>query len=478
MLKTAADQSRRILLEKYLRGECSRGPSPQIRKVNKGGALVSLSQEQLWLQSQEYAIPGAYTESITVFRNGALDLQVLKQSLREVLRRHELWRSRFEVGNDGRLYQVVGEDAEFPLVVADLSAWPASERDQEAARVGNAQAQKPFDLQSGPLVRGTLVSLSDQQHRLYIDMHQIITDGISVFQILPIELTLLYESFLTGQPAPLPNLTWQFADYAAWQREWLQGATLQEQLEYWRGYFAIQSSPVRWPKDGTRPASDTHRAKIEPFALPWETLDELQTIRKRSGISLFASLVAVFSALFHHYSQQDNIVLGTLAPCGRCRTEFKNLMGYFMNPVPLQLRVAASQTFHQLMLQAQDVISGAICHGDVPFEHVVRALGKQPVPSRRPPFEIAISLAPPVAPIPPGWDMTPMDVESGAGRWDFYLEMSERPEYLLGRAQYNPDIFEQTTIDLLLDDFRHLAKAAGANPDHRLSDLMRSANIR
>jgi hypothetical protein len=479
MMTMTADQSdaRRILLNKYLRGECAQVQPPQLRQGKKGRVPASLSQEQVWLHSQENtAVPQIYTESITIYRNGSLDIDILKQSLREILRRHESWRTAFEM-SQGQVHQVIQEETEFPLAVADLRAWPAGERESEATRIGNAQAQQPFDLLRGPLVRGTLVSLNDQQHRLYIDMHQIITDGISVFKILPKELTSLYDSVLTGQPASLPDLSWQFADYAAWQRDWLKGAALQTQLEYWRDQSGVQSSPLDWPNDRSRPPLETHRAKIKPFTFSWEALDGFQTMRKNEGISLFAGLAAAFAALIRCYSQQDDIVLGTLAPCGRHQTQFQNLLGYFMNPVALHFRISGADTFRELMLQAHEVISAAISHADVPFEQVVSALGAQPMPGRHPLFQIAISLAPAVAPLPPGWDMTPMDVESGAGRWDLYLEMSERPEYLLGRAQYNPDIFEQTTIELLLDDFRHLAKTAGANPDHRLSDLLRSANI-
>jgi hypothetical protein len=479
MLKETTYQSdaRRILLDKYLRGEFAREPSPKPTAEREGTVRASLSQEQLWLQSEEYAIPEIYTESITIHRTATLDLNVLKQSLREILRRHDLWRTRFEMSG-GHLHQVVGEAAEFPLTVVDLRGWPAHERERKASMIGNAQARQPFNLSRGPLVRATIVTLGDQQHRLYIDMHQIITDGISAFQLLPTELATLYDSFLTGSPSTLPELAWQFADYAAWQREWLQGAALQTQLEYWRGRFALQSSLLHWPNDGVRPPLETHRAKIEPFALSWEALDELQTVRKSTGISLFASLVAVFTALLHCYSQQHDFVLGTLAPSGRHRTEFQNLLGYFMNPVPLQFQISSDLTFRELMMQAQEVVCGAISHGDVPFEQAVKAIGKQPVPGHYPLFRTGISLAPAVTSLPPGWDMTSMDVESGAGRWGLYLVMSERREHLMGRAQYNPDVFTQATIAALLDDFRKLVEIAGVNPDHRLSDLLTAANVR
>jgi non-ribosomal peptide synthetase component F len=275
----------------------------------------------------------------------------------------------------------------------------------------------------------------------------------------------------------LPELSWQFADYAAWQRDLLQGEALRAQLEYWRQRIEIGTPPLCWPNDRPRPPLETHRAKLDPFTFSSEYLDQLQHMRKRAGASLFAALLAAFTALLHSYSGQQEIILGTLAPCGRHRTEFQKLLGYFMNPVPLQFRLSGTDTFAELMLQVQDTISGAISHADVPFEHVVKALGVQPSPGHHPLFQIAVSLAPSVPPLPEGWDMTPMDVESGAGRWDLYIEMSERWEYLLGRAQYNPDVFEQKTIAALLDDFRNLAKVAGAIPDHRITDLLRAANI-
>jgi hypothetical protein len=201
-------------------------------------------------------------------------------------------------------------------------------------------------------------------------------------------------------------------------------------------------------------------------------------MRKSAGISLFAALLAAFVVLLHAYSQQDEITLGTFAPCGRHRTEFQNLIGYFMNPVPLQLRLSRADTFRAFMLQTQEVISGAISHGDVPFEHLVRALALKPLLGEFRLFQIGLSLAPAVAKLPPGWDMTSMDVESGAGRWGLYLVMSERQEHLMGRAQYNPDAFNRTTIINLVDDFRRLLEVAGHDPDRRLSDAMIAANIK
>jgi hypothetical protein len=478
MLRKTPDLSdaRRILLDKYLRGDFALGILPRRKRDHKEGTLPSLSQEQIWLHSREStAVPQMYTESITLYHTGPLDVGVLQQSLREILRRHELWRSTFEL-RQGELCQMVRDETDFPVAVVNLSDWPAIDREQEATRIGSAQAQQPFDLQMGPLVRATAVWFSDHQQRLYIDMHQIVTDGISVFHILPMELTTLYDSFSAAKASPLPELSCQFADYAAWQREWLQGEAMETQIDYWRDRVGIDDSLLRWPT-GVRPSMETHRARILPFNCSRGLLDSLQQMGKRTGTSLFAGLVAVFTALLHSHSQQQEIVVGTLAPCGRHRTEFQKLLGYFMNPVPLHVRVSGNDTFGAFVHQVQHTISGAISHADVPFEQVVKALGVHPSPAHRPAFRVAISLAPSVTLLPRGWDMTPMDVESGAGRWDLYIEMSERPDNLLGRAQYNPDLFEQKSVAALLDDFRKLAKAAGTTPDQRVSDLLRAARL-
>lgn len=478
MLNKTADLSdaRRTLLDKYLRADLAPRTLPQPRRERKALTPASLSQEQLWLEAQERRIQQIYTESITIFRNGPVDINALAKSLNEIIRRHQLWRSSFEMSG-GQLYQRVNEITDFPLALVDLSKCPAPEREREASRIANAQAHQPFDLHSAPLVRASLVSFDDHEHRLYIDMHQIVTDGISAFHLFPVELVTLYDSFLVSKPSPLPELSAQFADYALWQREYLQGSTQQAQLEHWREHFTVKSEPLRWPRADVQLPFESHRAKIERFVLAWENLEEFQTVRKKEGVSLFASLVAVFTTLLYSYARQSDIPLGTFAPCGRHQTEFQNLLGYFMNPVLLQLRVNGSETVPELMGQAQEVISGAISNGDVPYQDIIKMVGSEPVPGRNPVLQVGVSLAPPVAPLPPGWDMTSMNAESGYGRWGLYMVMSERTEHLMGRIQYNPDTFTQTTIAALLDDYRKVLKAAGEHPDYSVSHLLQAADL-
>jgi Condensation domain len=418
-----------------------------------------------------FGMPPLYNETITIHRTGPLNIAALQRSLLEILRRHEAWRTTFGM-KDGQVRQVIRSlPEEFPLAVIDLSRKPRIERLTETLRLATEQASERFDLERGPLVRALLVSLDDLQHRLFINMHQIITDGISVYEVLPTELVRLYESFATGTPAELPDLPLQFADFAVWQRDWLKEEVQERQMNYWRKQLNHEVPSLSWPNGRSRPPVQTYRGAVKPFTTTKQVLDRLNEVRRNAGVSLFAILVASLAALLHAYTNQDEIILGTLAPCGRHRLEFQKLLGYFLNPVALRLKINGAASFHELIVQAQEVIANAISNGDVPFECIMRELGFSTEPSRRPLFQIAISLAPP-ARLPPGWDMTPMDADSGGARWDLYLELSERPECLMGRAQYNPDLFELPTLTAMLEDFQVLLKAAASNPNQMLSDLL------
>lgn len=468
-----ASDAKRILLEKCVRGEFVPAPIPLARTRQRKAELpLSLSQEQVWLQAQASGgVPPFYNETITIHRTGSLSIAALRRSLLEIIRRHQAWRTTFVMQN-GQTHQVIHSvPEEFPLSVVDLSHKPPTEGIREGLRLATEQARDPFDLERGPLVRALLVCLADRQHRLFVNMHQIITDGISVYEVLPTELTTLYESYATGTVAQLPDLPMQSADFAIWQRDWLKGEIQERQLKYWRKQLGNGVSVLSWPEDPPL-RTQTYRGALKPFTIAREILDTLNEVRRNAAVSLFAVLVAALAALLHAYSSQDEITVGTLAPCGRHRLEFRKLLGYFLNPVALRLKISNETSFRELMIQAQQVIADAISHDDVPFEFVLKELGLSSEPNYCPLFQIAISLAPSLVPLPPGWDMTPMDVESGGSRWDLYLELSERPECLMGRAQYNPDLFKLDTLTAMLDDFQVVLKVAGSNPNQRLSDLL------
>ena len=437
-------------------------------------APMSLAQEQVWLRDQ-YATAKArlYNESITVKRSGPLDIAALEKSLAEVVRRHEIWRTTLDK-IDGQPVQVIHPAAEnFHLPAVDLRHLPKHEREAEALRIATAEAELAFDVKTGPLLRVTLVTLDDEDHRLFLTAHQSTIDGVSVFEVFPTELTALYAAFAAGKESPLAPLPMQYADFALWQRQWLAGSVLEEQMHYWQEQFAVEPQVLRWP--AKRPPEETFRGALLPFDLSRQLTGALRELGQREGITLYAVLLAGFGALLSHYSGQDDIIIGTVAPAGRKRAEFQKLLGYFLNPVPLRLDLSGDPNFTSLLRRAQKTTMGAISHDDVPLEHLARKFISKPDPSRHPFFQNVISLAPSLAPLPAGWSMTPMDVESGGARWDLYLELSDRPEGALGRAQYNPDIYDPSAMKQLLADFEKVLQRAAKNPESKLSAILTAA---
>jgi len=472
-------EAKRSLLEKYLRGEFRQvsGTSAITRQIRESPPPLSLAQQQVWLRSQMTAgMPPLYNESITIYRRGPLDVAALQRSFNEMIRRHEAWRTTFDMVGAQPVQVIHPASAEIPPRIVDLSGLPETNREATALQLATEEATPAFDLTRVPLLRATLVTLADQDHRLFLTMHQMIVDGISVYDIIPSELATLYEAFSNGRPSSLPDLPVQFADFALWQRHWLQGEVLANQLSYWRKQLAGDFSVLQWPGDRPRPPFQTYRGSIKAFTLPMQLTKALRELSQREGASLFATLLAGFTTLLYRYTGQTDIIVGTLAPTGRRRSEFQRLLGYFLNPVALRTDLSGNPTFHELLRQSQEITLGALSNDDVPLEVLAQELRLPADPSRHPFFQVVISLAPIVPDLPAGWDMTPMDVESGGARWDLYLELNDRPNGLLGRAQYNPDLFDVSTIVELIGTLQALLEAACSNPLQRLRELPISNN--
>jgi hypothetical protein len=326
-------------------------------------------------------------------------------------------------------------------------------------------------LRHGPLLRARLVTLEDAAHRLYLTAHQSIVDGITVFDIFPAELTTLYESFAAGQPSPLPALETQYADFASWQRRTVTGEAMEKQLAYWQKQLAGELPILQWPNQGARPAQQTYRGALHPFKLTPELTESLRDLGRREGATLFMILLAGLVALLHRYTRQDDIIVGTLAPSGRKQIEFQRLLGYFLNPVALRANLSGDPSFSSLIGQMRDVTLSAISNDDVPLELIAERLQVKPDPSRSLLFTVALSVAPDVPQLPHGWSMTYMDVESGGARWDLYIELNDRAGGMIGRAQYNPDLFTPSEITQTLEDFRLVLEKVIADPVRRISDL-------
>jgi surfactin family lipopeptide synthetase A len=468
-------KAKRLLLKKYVRGDLLKtvDGSVKIRRRPSGQpAPLSPTQEQIWLRAQKSAdLPPFDNDSIIIHRHGTLDPRVLERSFTEIIRRHEPWRTTFD-SMDGQPVQVIHPPpAAVLLLVENLQEMPSSEREAEALRLATEDARKHFDLKKGPLVRARLITLAEDMHWLTLTMHLSVTDGVTVNRVFPTELVTLYEAFSARKPSPLGDLPIQYADYAYWQRQRLQSGAFASQLAYWRDRLMPESPALRWPVERPRSAASSYRGAIHPFIIPNQLVQRLNAMSRGENVTLFMSLLAGFSALLYRYTNQEDMVVGTLAPSGRKRLEVQNLIGYFLNPVPLRMNLSGNPTFRELLRQVRDVVLGAIANDDVPFERVLEKAGLSSGPNRRPLFEVVVSLAPATPDLGTGWSQTFMDVESGGARWGLYLELSERPNGLLGRAQYNPDMFGATTVGRTLQKWQELLEAAASNSELRLSEL-------
>jgi Condensation domain len=466
-------ESKRKLLETFLRGRLTRPllqSAPITPRPAGGPRPLSLAQEQLWYRTQAIDIPLLYNETITLRRTGPLNVLALERSLAEIIRRHEIWRTTYDIV-DGTPIQVIhAAPITFRLPIVDLRSLDKEKIEQEALRIAAGEAHRPFDLRRGPLLRVILLRTSDLDYRLSMVAHLSIVDGVSVYQVLPFELSTLYAAFSRGRPSPLPEPSIQYSDYAYWQRERLKGNEKEEQLTYWRQQLAGKLAVLNWPSC-PRPAVQSYRGHIRSFTLTWALTNALKELIKSEKVTLFTTLVASFSTLLFHYTRQVDLVIGTPSPSGRKRSEVQGALGYFLNPVPLRIDLDGDPTVRELLLRIQKVAAGAISNDDLPIEVLANDLQVKLDPSRNPFFTVALSVQPKTPDIAAEWRVTSMDAGSGGAVWDLYLAFIDGPGGLSGRAQYNPDLFNSQTISRMLRHLKSVMKAIAADPGRPISNL-------
>jgi hypothetical protein len=408
-----------------------------------------------------------------VHRNGPLDLAALERSIAEIIRRHEIWRTTFNVV-DGRPAQTIHPAPEtFSIPCFDLRSLSEEQRESESVRIAADDLRRPFDLSKGPLLRAVLVRLADHRYRLYLAVHQIILDGVTAYEVFFPELVSLYEAFSTGKPSPLTDPPIQYSDFASWQRQHFSDEKLAKQSVYWSRQFAGEIPKLAWPGKDSALGASTYRGRIHPFIWPKELNEQAKSLSKRHNVTLFATLLSTFITLLHGYTSQDDLVVGTVAPAGRDGTEVQSIMGYFLNPVGLRATLRDDPTFLELLLRTMDSVVVALGHDDIPYEEVVKSVRPNATSARNPLFKVAASLEPKVPDCGPGWDLTPMDVECGGTRWDLYFVWEDRPQGITGRVQYCTEVFEESSVIRMVDDFERLLHRITLSPQSRVSELAR-----
>lgn len=425
---------------------------------------LSFSQEQVWTHGQFASDVPFYNEFITISRRGPLNVAILERCLLELIHRHEALRTTFDV-IDGRPIQVVHPGpTSFPLMVLDLRDLDDSDREQEASRVATQQARKRFNLKKGPLFRPVLVSLADDDHRLYITFHQLIIDAFSVYRILLPELIALYSAFSVGRPSPLSDVAVQYADYAYWQRNLFSQDSWPKHREFWQKKFSAEVPALNWPSDRSRPAVQSHRGAIQKFTVAPDLLRSLRAFCRREGVSPYMALVSAFAAVLHRYSAQEELILGSLS-AGRKRPDCEKTVGYFVNPFALRIRFSRHLAFRRLLHAVRHEVLEGLAHDDLPFERVVCALQLPPDPGRNPLFQIVLSMQPQLRATNGEWNLTTEDVSNGGSKLDLMIVMDDRGDSLFGPITYNPDVFDAGTISRMVNDWHRLLERAIADPE-------------
>jgi condensation domain-containing protein len=364
--------AQRALLEQRLMAR--RAAAAQESKIapreGDGPAPLSYAQELLWLLSQVFDDGIAYNAPGAFQLEGPLDLDVLARALEALTERHDILRTTYKV-IDGRPAQLIGPVQPMELNVVDLRERSPDEREARAQRVLKEESRFRFDLIEGPVMRVTVIKLTDNEHILMVNMHHVATDGYSRTAIYR-DLTALYEAIAAGRPSPLDPLPIQYADFAVWQRNWLDGAAASGQVEYWKRNLAGAPSRLDLPSDFPRPPVRSYVGSNMSLMLDMATREGLRATARRSDSTLFVALLAVFAALLSRYSGQDDVVIGTPF-AGRNRTELESMVGYFINPLALRIDLSGDPTFDELIERARRTTLDAFAHADVPYETVVRA---------------------------------------------------------------------------------------------------------
>ncbi|BAY48354.1 amino acid adenylation domain-containing protein [Scytonema sp. HK-05] len=435
---------------------------------------ASFAQARLWFLNQLASGNPFYNVSTALRLTGSLNLTALEQTFNEIVRRHETLRTTF-VLMEGQPMQAISPTLTIPLPLIDLRHLSATERETQARRLVTAEAQCPFKLTTGPLLRVTLLQLDEAEYLLLINLHHIVADGWSI-GVLIRELGALYTAFACRDVAsesstPLPELPIQYADFAQWQREWLVGEVLQTQLAYWQKQLD-GISVLNLPTDRSRSAVPTYRGARQFLELPHSLSQALVALSRQEGVTLFMTLLAAFQTLLYRYTQQEDIVVGS-AIANRNRSEIEGLIGFFVNSLVLRTDLSGNPTFRELLNRVREVTLGAYAHQDLPFEKLVEELHPHRDLSRHPLFQVVFSLqnTPIEALQLPGLRLSLFEFDSKTAKLDLEFHLWQDLESLKGQVIYSTDLFDDTTISRMLGHFQTLLESIVTHPQQRLSDL-------
>jgi amino acid adenylation domain-containing protein len=445
--------------------------APELRRAPRSGnPRLSFLQESLWFLDQMEPGSTAYSMPEAFRLTGPLEVEAFRRAVEELVRRHEALRTTFSMV-DGEPVQVIAPEGNCHVPLVDLSDIAEGQREAAARERAEQDAATPFDLAAGPLLRVSLLKLRQDDYVLLLNMHHIISDGWSKV-ILAEELSVLYDAFLKGKPSPLPKLDFQYADYAQWQREYLQGAVLDRQIDYWKRQLDGAPALLELPIDKPRPPVISSQGRRIPFELSETLSAQLNELSRKEGVTLYQLLLTAFHVLLSRYCRQDDIVTGSPI-AGRQQVEFEPLIGFFVNTLVLRSRVERKESFRDLLARVRETTLLAYQHQDLPFERLVEVLNPQRSRAYLPLFQVMFILqnnAPPSLALS-GLSVEPFLTESAVSRFDLTLSLEERNGLLSGHLDYRDDLFNGKTIGRMAENFQALLEGIVANPGEQIGAL-------
>jgi amino acid adenylation domain-containing protein len=447
----------------------STGLPPITRAKREGNPTASYAQERLWFLYQ-LEPSAAYNIPFGVRLRGELNVPVLERCLNEIIQRHEALRTRFEAV-DWQPVQVIEPARPLKILLTDLSALPPSQRETEAMKLCREEARRLFDFEEGIMMRALSFRLEARENILLLNIHHIASDGWSM-GVLFAELKALYGAFVEGKPSPLAELPVQYADFAVWQRQWLQGEVLEKQLGYWKKQLEGAPALLELPADRPRPAIQSYEGTLFRGTLPRSLTEALQELSRARGTTLFMTLLSAFQVLLHRYSGSEDILVGTPI-AGRHHAEIEELIGFFVNTLVMRGDLSGDPSFRTLLDRTRDRALEAYAHQDLPFERLVEELHPQRDMAHAPVFQVLFALqnTPGKGLALQGLEVSPVEVDTGTSKFDLSLVVRERDDGLETIFEYSTDLFDAPTIERMLGHYQRLLEGIVANPDENISRL-------
>lgn len=430
---------------------------------------LSFAQERLWILCQ--LEPNAAYNIPLAFRiHGQLNQEILEQCLNEIIRRHEALRTRFDIVQ-GRAVQIIDPFAPLKIQLEDLTFFDPLERQARAMNICREDARLLFDLKEGSAMRVKLFRLDTKDHILSLNIHHVASDGWSMGVFIS-ELSSLYVAFSQGRPSPLPELPVRYADFAAWQRQWLQGKVLEKQLTYWKKQLHGAPALLDLPADRPRPPFQSYNGALISGQLPEPLVKALKALSRAEGSTLFMALLAAFQTLLHRYTGSEDILVGTPV-AGRNYVEIEQMIGIFINTLVMRGDLSGHPSFRTLLRRTRDAVLDAYANQDLPFEKLVEELRPQRETAHAPIFQVLFALhnTPEKAPEWPGLEVSPVDIDNGTSKFDLSLMLKELDGVLHIVAEYSTDLFDASTIRRMLGHYQTLLEGIISSPDEPVYKL-------